>query len=243
MSSIPRRRLLVVVSVVVVIAIVLVVASLDSFSARPAPTYPSITVTNSNQASTVNWTLPKNATAAWLASFNLTATVVENSTGNISTLSMSAKLGGFYVSLWSQMDFDLSILVTGNFSPSLHPPSVSISFDNIVNGTVPAVLAWLLPAGSNEPPPVNLTSYDLGGPGCAYSGWGGVTNSTGLANESSVGGHRYFFAFPSDVDTQFPQPPSGLSSYTALDFRASLDGLGTPVYCHLSILVETFNPA
>ncbi len=241
-ESASRRRALVAGMIAATIVISITLAAIWwPFPSTMPRGYPALTVENGVLSSPISWSLPINSTGQFLGDFNVTSTVTENRSGNVSGLHVFVELFAQPLNFSDSVAFTYIVLFTGNISPGLDPGSVSIIFNNAVNGSAAAVSAQLTGVTPSMGVPSNLSGYSesLGAPG--FSGWGSNGVVLPLVNQTGPGGPRYHFAFPVAIQANYPQPDPGSTRLNALQLRAELAGLGQSIYCQFSALVFTTN--
>lgn len=237
-----RRRALLAAAVAAAFVISITLATIWwAFPSEMPRGYPALTVQNGVESSPVNWSLPIDSTGQVLGDFNISSVVRENSSGNLSSLHVFAELFAQPLNFSDSVAFTYIVLFTGNMSSGLDPGSVSIVFNNAVNGSAAAVLVQLTGVTPSIGVPSNLSGYSesLGAPG--FSGWGSNGVVLSLVNQTAPGGPRYHFAFPVAIEANYPQPDPGGTRLDALQLRAELDGLGQSIYCQFSALIYTTN--
>ena len=234
-----RRRLLLATAAAIVAIVVIVVAVAWPRGGPQSPNYPPLTVDNGVVISTINMTLPINVTTKFLGDFNVSSEITENVSGNLSFLHLFAEVFAQPVGNPGFVSFSYLLFFTGNLSPGLDPTSVSMIFNNAVNGSAPADVVELTGVGPGMGTPSNLSWYSesLGDPG--FTQWGSNGVNIPLVNQASAGGPRFHFAFPSEIMANYPRPPPGSTQLNPVQVRGVLNGLGQGIYCQFSALVET----
>jgi len=237
----PRRRRRLLLTAAAAVAVIVVVAAAVAWprGGPQSPNYPALTVDNGVVISTINWTLPINTTGEFLGGYNVSSTIAENSSGNLSFLHLFVELFAQPLNFADSVVFTYLVFFSGNLSPGLDPPSVSMIFNNAVNGSAPAVAVELSGDDPSIGVPTNLTGYNesLGSPGFAEWGSNGVTLP--LANQTLGDGPRFRFSFPVEIVAWYAQPPHGSTQLNPVQVRGVLNGLGQGIYCQFSALVNT----
>jgi len=234
-----RRRVLVATGAVVAVIVVIAVIVSWPRGGPPAPDYPALTVENGVLISTINLTLPINTTTELLGDFNVSSEITENVSGDRSFLHLFAEVFAQPVGNPGFVSFTYLLFFSGNLSPGLDPSSVSMIFNNAVNGSAAAVVVELTGVNPGMGVPSNLSGYteSLGEPG--FLQWGSNGVSLPLVNLTSAGGPRFHFSFPAEIMANYPRPPSGSTQLNPVQVRGVLNGLGQDIYCQFSSLVET----
>lgn len=201
------------------------------------PAYPALTVANAVVNGTFGWTINYSGSPK-LGALSANTSFVEDVSRNGSTLRM-------YVGVWPDAHgadylLDQHVLVTGNLSPSVAPPSITVS-DQDLNGslsTCGSSALWGNPGLG--PPPVNITGYPAGTVGQVRYG---MSITYGLANLTSSHTGRYSFLLPLDPEQFCFDPANGTSAWNTFQIRASLTGLGQPVFCEATMEIQAAMPA
>jgi hypothetical protein len=237
----PRRRRRLLLTAAAAVAVIVVVAAEVAWprGGPQSPNYPALTVDNGVVISTINLTLPINTTTEFLGDFNVSSEITENVSGNRSLLQLFAEVFAQPVGDPGFVSFSYLLFFSGNLSPGLDPSSVSMIFNNAVNGSAAAEVVELTGVGPGMGVPSNLSGYteSLGDPG--FTQWGSNGVSLPLVNQTSAGGLRFHFSFPTEIMANYPRPPSGSTQLNPVQVRGVLNGLGQGIYCQFSALVDT----
>jgi hypothetical protein len=240
-----RRSLLLAASAIAVAASALLAVGLGVgwLGREVAPSYPALRVTNGALTLALRWT-PSNIDNGeeLFGTYVANTTAIENGSNAESSLEMEVKLSGDRVSSNGDIYLFFDAVVLGSFSSGVRPTAISTVASNDFPNSLPALTLWLLSGGMPGSSPVNLTSYDLGGPGSSIGGWGQVRNVTSLANRTETPQTRYFFELPFQVLFEAIQPEDGTTSEIQVLVQSTLTGLGHTVFCEFDVSVQVTIP-